>query len=268
MRVVVATEPGSLSKANEDWALTTPSIIAVMDGATARTETGCEHGVAWYAAQLGAAVVARASDQDAPLTAALARAIADVASLHPDCDLNHPGTPSAAVGLVRFTTDAIEYLVLGDVTVAAEVDGKVHAVSDDRVSRTAAAERAEADRYPIGSRQKVAAMVAMKHVELAAKNAPGGYWVAETDPAAAEHALVGEFARNAVSRLAVLTDGAARAVTLRLMTTADVLDLLDKEGPAAVIEQVRAAERADPTGVRWPRNKCSDDATIAYVRLS
>lgn len=266
MRVVAASEPGSPGRANEDWAFTTPNVIAVMDGATARTDTGCKHGVAWFSNQLGAAVVRRASDPDESLTDALAGAIADVAALHPGCDLTHPGTPSAAAAVVRVAGDTIEYLVLGDVTVVAEVGGGVQSVSDDRVSQTAAAERAEADRYPIGSPEKQAAMLRMKHVELAAKNRDAGYWVAETNPEAAQHALTGEFNLASVTRLAVLTDGAARALTFGLLTATDVLDLLDTSGPARLIDQVRATEQQDPTGVRWARNKQSDDATAVYVR--
>lgn len=267
MRVVSASEPGTPGRDNEDWVSTTSHVVAVLDGATARTETGCRHGVAWYATQLGAAVSKLAADPGVPLRVALAKAISDVARLHPGCDLTHPGTPSAAAGIIRVTPATVEYLVLGDVTVAADVDGTVVAVADDRVSRTAQAERAEADRWPIGAPEKTAAMLAMKHVELAARNRPGGYWVAETDPQAAGHALVGEWPRDRVRRVAVVTDGAARAVAFGLMTVGDMLHLLDVHGPAALVDQVRAAERSDPTGLRWPRNKASDDATVVYVKL-
>ncbi|MEU8158118.1 hypothetical protein AB0B94_31070 [Micromonospora sp. NPDC048986] len=265
MRVLVASEPGSQSRENEDWVLATPHVVAVLDGATARTDTGCIHGVKWYATKLGAAVVSHSGDT--PLTDALAKAIADVAAMHPGCDLTHPGTPSAAAGVVRIDDDTIKYMVLGDVTVIAEVDGVIRTISDDRVSQTAAAERAEADRYPIGSPEKQAAMLRMKHVELAAKNRDAGYWVAETNPEAAQHALTGDFSLASVTRLAVLTDGAARALTFGLLPAADVLDLLDKSGPAALIDQVRAAEQEDPTGLRWARNKRSDDATAVYVKF-
>lgn len=267
MRVVVASEPGSDHRDNEDWVSTTPHVVAVLDGATARTDTGCTHGVAWYATKLGAAVASRAGDHDVTLTNALAGAIADVAALHPACDLTHPGTPSAAAGIVRVGDDAIEYLVLGDVAVIADVVGEIRWVSDERVSQTASRQRTEADRYPIGSAEKNAAMVAMKHLELDARNREGGYWVAEANPAAAKHALTGEFPRKDVARLAVVTDGAARAVAFGLMSTAGLLKTLDSYGPASLIDQVRNAERSDPTGVRWPRNKRSDDATVVYVRL-
>jgi hypothetical protein len=46
------------------------------------------------------------------------------------------------------------------------------------VDKTARAEREEADRHPFGSAEKQAALLRMKHAELAARNQPGGYWVA------------------------------------------------------------------------------------------
>lgn len=182
MRIVSASVPGCPDQANEDWVSATPRVIVVLDGATARTETGCVHGVAWYAATLGAAVAERAEDPRVPLRAALAGAIRDVAALHPECDIDHPGTPSAAAAVVRFTDDRVEYLVLGDVYVVLDPGGEVRAITDDRISRTARTQRAEADRHPIGSPQKQQALLRMKRIELAFRNRPDGYWVAETEP--------------------------------------------------------------------------------------
>ncbi|AJC62044.1 hypothetical protein [Streptomyces sp. 769] len=65
-----------------------------------------------------------------------------------------------------------------------------------------------------------------------------------------------------------LTDGASRlADSFGALTWAQLLDLLRREGPAALIARTREAELADPVGERWPRFKRSDDATAAYVRI-
>jgi len=90
---------------------------------------------------------------------------------------------------VRVRPDAVEYLVLGDVTIAIEASDGVQVITDNRVSATAKAERAEADRYPFGSAEKQAALLRMKHAELAARNQPGGYWVAAENPTVAIHAI-------------------------------------------------------------------------------
>jgi hypothetical protein len=197
----------------------------------------------------------------------LSAAIGHVAALHPDCDLSHPGSPSAAVAITRVTDDGLEYLVLGDITLVMRTEDTLTVIVDNRVSATAAAERRRADRHPIGSVEKHDALRAMKYVELAARNRPGGYWIAAADPAVATRALTGRVPLTDVSRLAIMTDGAARLVDLfAAMTWTETLSLLDRAGPAEIIRRVRALESADPDGRRWPRNKRSDDATIVYAR--
>lgn len=268
LRVRATTQPATPGAPNEDWMLATEDLVVVLDGQTARTGTGCAHGVAWYAATLGGAIADLAADPALSLDAVLSRAIDRTAGAHPACDLRHPATPSATAAIVRPQRDAIEYLVLGDVTVLAETSDRLLVVTDARVDAAARAERHAADRHPLGSPQKRAALLRMKHAELALRNRPGGYWVAAADPAAARHAVMGAIPREAVRRLAVLSDGAARVVALFGLTGwPGVLDLLRRHGPAALIDRVRAAEAGDPAGTRWPRNKGSDDATAVYAEL-
>jgi len=106
----------------------------------------------------------------------------------------------------------------------------------------------------------------MKHAELAWRNREGGYWIAATDPAAADHALTGRIATSDLRRFAVLTDGAARIVDIfGELSWQELLDVAETDGPKAVLRRVRASEQSDPDGVRWPRNKRSDDATLALT---
>lgn len=267
MRVATASEAGSPKTPNEDWVTAVENLIVVLDGATARTGTGCAHGVAWYTAKLGSSLAGLAADRDLPLVEALHGAIRSAASHHEQsCDLQHPGTPSAATAVLRLNHTVLEYLVLGDVTVVIDTTDGVRVVTDDRVDHTAKAEREEADRYPFGSAEKQAALLRMKHAELAARNQPGGYWVAAADPDAATQAITGAVALTHVRRVAVLTDGAARLVALfGLLNWPEVLDLLEQHGPTELIRRVRAIEAADPSCMRWARNKSSDDATVVYA---
>ncbi|GAA1423032.1 protein phosphatase 2C domain-containing protein [Catellatospora coxensis] len=257
----LATAAGSPDKPSEDWANASSSLLVVLDGATARTETGCVHGVHWYAARLGTALVDLAADPGMDLADVLRRAIARVAAEHPACDLTHPGTPSAGVALLR--ADG-RYLVLGDVTIAGIGADGPFALVDPRVEQTARPEREEVDRHLIGTPEKAAALIPMKRAELAARNVPGGYWIAAADPEAAEHALTGHLDVN-VSPVALLTDGAARAVTLGLMNWSRLLYMAAAEGPDELIAAVRRAEASDPLGAKWPRNKTSDDATVVLA---
>ncbi|WP_231925236.1 hypothetical protein [Micromonospora purpureochromogenes] len=202
------------------------SLIVVLDGATARTGTGCSHGIAWYSAKLGSALAGLAADRDSELANALMYGIRFTADQHRDtCDLSHPGTPSAATAMLRLKDTALEYLVLGDVTVLIDTADGIQVI-----------------------------------------NQPGGYWVAAADPFAAQHAITGEVPLDNVRRVDVLTDGAARLVALfGLLDWPDVLEVLEQNGPTELIRRVRAIEAADPSCMKWARNKRSDDATAVYA---
>ncbi|WP_207634272.1 hypothetical protein [Candidatus Frankia alpina] len=240
-----------------------PGVAVVLDGATARTETGCVHGVAWYAAQLGARLLAGAQS-DRGLVDVLAESIGQVAAQHPGCDLAHPGTPSAAVAVVRAYEDRVEHLLLADVVLAVDTASAIEEFTDDRITRVAAGPRAAAAALPRGL-DRHEALRSVKQLEQRARNTPGGFWVAAADPAAAAAVVTGARPAADVRRLAILTDGAARAVdTFGLMNWHAVFAVLDHDGPSGVIRAVRAAECADPDGARWVRTKCSDDATIVY----
>ena len=266
MQVATASEPGSPDKPNEDGVVVTANMTAVLDGATVRTETGCIHGVPWFVENVAGSL---AKNKDLSPAQALAAAITETAQAHSNvCDLSHPGTPAAAVAIVQANGDHVRYLVLGDITIVIEESDGLRIITDDRVNATAIAERAAADALPNGSPEKTEALVRMKHAEQAARNAPGGYWVAAADPAVVSHALTGELRTKTLRRLALMTDGATRAVnTFKLYTWSDLLRELATTGPAELISQVRAAEDADATGTCHPRNKIHDDATIAVVQF-
>lgn len=268
MIVSTASESGGDARPSEDWHYADADLVVVLDGATVRTDTGCVHGVTWYVEQLGRQLVdllAAYPRQD--LRAALRDAIEAVADLHRGCDLSHPGTPSAGVGVVVDTGRALRWLVLGDVTIAIDAGpdagDRIQTILDDRVSHTAAGARAEADRYPIGSPEKERALVAMKQEELAARNTPGGYWIAAADPSAADHAYAGVV--TSWRQVAVLTDGAARLAEFGVADWRHIFAVLGEAGPAGLIRAVREVERSDPAGERWARNKASDDATAALI---
>lgn len=261
------SRPADVEHANEDWYAVTDDLVIVLDGATIRTDTGCVHGLPWFTHQLGAAIIAAAQSADTSLNDVLAGAIRQVRGLHADtCDLTHPGTPSAAVGIARRATDRWEWLVLGDITVMVETADELAVTCDDRVSKVAVPERRECDRHLLGTDEKMTAIQAMKPLELAARNTSDGYWIASVVPEAAEHASTGNDLLTAVKRIAVCSDGAMRALDHTTLTTHDsVMRALRAGGPHFLIDQVRTAEHHDLEGRRVPRNKITDDATAVYL---
>lgn len=253
---------------NEDWFIASDDLVIVLDGATIRTDTGCIHGLPWYVHQLGARLFSAAQERNVTLPEAIEQAIAQVVDQHREtCDLTHPGTPSAAVGIARHTDERLEWASLGDITVLVDTitDG-VQVTSDNRVSGTAVAERRECDQHLLGTAEKMNAIQAMKPHELAARNTEGGYWIASVLPEAARHAYTGSALLTEVWQYAVCSDGTMRAVDLGVVgEPAGVLRVLPHGGPKMLVEQVRAAERRDDLGRRVPRNKGTDDATVVFV---
>ena len=158
MHAAIATQAGSQDTANEDWAgVLAPGLAVVLDGLSAPdgTGTGCRHGTPWFVSQLGPRVLAQAADPARSLVDALAEAIQQVASLHPGCDLKHPGTPSATMVLLCAHDKGADYLALADATLLLDpVDGR-KVVSDRRVNQLAAKEREAANRVPAGSALKL-----------------------------------------------------------------------------------------------------------------
>ncbi|MGP4114111.1 hypothetical protein ACTWP5_24775 [Streptomyces sp. 4N509B] len=269
MRCRSASEPGSPGRPNEDYvgvadaAAGRGGVLVLLDGVTAPASGGgCDHGVAWFSARLGGALLqscgrAGRTAWEAPLTACLAEAIAGTAGAHgATCDLSHPRTPQATVVCARWDARAVEYLVLSDsVLLVQAADGAVRAVLDDRLAALAPAAR----RLPAGERGAF--------VE-ARRNREDGFFTAAADPAVAALAVTGTVERDGVRALAALSDGVGRWVeTFRFGDWPALFDALAANGPAAVIDRVRAAESADPEGVAFPRGKVHDDATAVVVEL-
>lgn len=228
MRVTLASSPGTPGWPNEDYAAAAVGAAVLLDGATTfprGKSTGCVHGVAWYARNLGTAFLAAiTADPPALLSHALAEAIADVRDRHKGtCDLTDPATPAATVTAVRTAPGGLDYLALSDSTVAGDYGTSEPVVITDS--------------HP----------------------------PAKADPDAAFAARAGTLPTAGLRGVVLLSDGATRITDrYQLRPWAAIVATIRDQGPAELIRQVRAAEDSDPEATRWPRSKNSDDATILY----
>lgn len=255
MLTSAASEPSTPTATNLDWAGTAGHTAIVLDGLTEGAQTGCIHGTAWYVHQLGARLLLHAGDTATTLPDALAQAISEVATVHQNtCDLNHPGSPCTTVTMIRRQANKLEYLVLADSPLVIDTGADPLVVIDEAEKEFSA--RLEQTARG-GTTEEFLNLI---HDQQQHRNKPGGYWVAQTNPQAAHHALTGtvEDARGAL----LLSDGAALLVTdFHELTWQDLLDLAYRGGPAEVISATRKLEALDPDRTRWPRYKVSDDAT-------
>jgi hypothetical protein len=229
MRVVLATDPGTPGWPNEDFAAVAPGAAVLLDGCTTwppGAQTGCVHGVAWYARTLGGLLLSMiTADPPVPLAEALAAAIVQVRDWHEDiCDLSNPATPASTVTAVRVTAAGAELLALSDSVIMADYsDGRPPLVVTDT------------------------------------------HRAASTSPDAASSAYTAAIPVTGLRGIALFSDGATR-ITERYeqLSWAALLDAVRDHGPAHLIGQVRAAEDSDPGCTQWPRDKARDDATVIY----
>lgn len=265
--LTAATTAGSPERANEDMFVASTGALVLLDGAGGPTSlsTRCEHGTPWYVRMLATHLHhLMTGHPEQQLDLLLAEAITEVAALHPDCDLTHPGTPSTTVLLLRPRSDQWDYLVLSDSTLLAQAtDGHLFTISDQRINDVATAERTEMHRHPIGSAEHQRARITKVGQERTFKNVLGGHWVAAANPDVVEQALTGTF--PALRRAALLSDGAERWLGFTGADGRAFLDEVAEQGPSNLIAAVRGFEDADPQGKKLPRPKTYDDATIVYL---
>lgn len=145
------------------------------------------------------------------------------------------------------------------------VGGELAARSDKRLRQVAATQRKRVATTPMGSAERASAALDLVKAEQAQRNVRGGYWIASTNPDAAARGLQGHVLRRDLRRVALLSDGAAAIVErYDLMDWRSALDLMENDGPHAVIRASREAENSDPQAERWPRGKVHDDATAVF----
>jgi hypothetical protein len=248
MQISQATQ-GAPGRVNEDYAAAGSGWALVLDGATPTPGviSGCIHDVSWLVRRLAAALAPRLTRPgQGALADLLAGAIIETRNAHAGtCDLENPDSPSSTVALARIHGASLEYLVLCDSPILLRRrDGQVIRIADDRIARLPCGPPYTTDQI------------------RAARNRPSGFWVASTNPEAAYRAVQGSASLDAVTDVALLTDGVTRLAEWYGYSWPEVFARLRQRGPAGLIGLLRAAERAYP----HPRLKRHDDATVVHMR--
>ncbi|HVK24925.1 MAG TPA: hypothetical protein VM677_26500 [Actinokineospora sp.] len=263
----IAEAPGmgldGRERPSEDVVVALPDAAIVLDGAsTLRTDlpSGGE-----YARELAAQLAGRlTAAPELDLVGHLAGAIRSVA--------RHNGftpgeSPSSTVSIVRWDESTVEALVLCDSPVAAFLADAVEVVADDRLR--------DLPRGPYRERLARGEGYGPGHYEALRssgdrfdrwRNVDGGFWVAEAVPAAARQAVRASWPRADVRSVLMATDGVSCGVDdYGIFTWESMRELAASAGPQAVLDAVRAAEKSDPDGSRWPRVKRHDDQALVYL---
>lgn len=252
----------------EDRIVVLENAVILLDGATALEPR--ERTASWYVEHLGTELAKHLNKAPAAdLKEVLAAAITTLAATH---DLT-PGTaPSSTVALLRWTEARIDGLVLADSPIVAFTHTGPDVLADERIAALPKrsggyrARLADGNGFDPGHADSLRAAGARTG---RLRNVPGGFWVAEADPAAANQARTRSWPRADVHAVLMATDGVSCGIDdYELLTWPHALDLATTHGPQAVLDEVRTAEREDPAGLRWPRAKRHDDQAMALIRFA
>lgn len=238
---------GGQPRPTEDRISVLDNAVVLLDGATATSPA--HTSVTMYVDTLLAALCTKlTAAPNADLATVLGDGIATTAA---DLGLRPGDSPSSTVAILRWTDRTVDALVLADSPIVVFTDSGPEVLADDRL-------------------RSLRARGALRTADdaNALRNTPGGFWVAEADPAAAEQARRGSWPRDAVWAALLASDGVSTGVDdYRILDWLDVLELSTNYGPNAVLDVVRAAERGDANRVRWPRWKVHDDQALAVVTV-
>ncbi|KUL39286.1 protein phosphatase 2C domain-containing protein [Actinoplanes awajinensis] len=263
-RVRTADRPGR-SRPTEDRIFRTSNAVILLDGASQPDTSDLDGG--WYAETLGRVLRhALTALPTGDLNTLLADAIEAVAVAN---RLVAGNGPSATVSIVRWTDQDIDVLVLGDSpVVAATRTDEIWHITDDRLKQVGRDERrvlTAANGFAAANPGRWRELVL---AEQAARNKPGGYWIAEASPEAAAHAHHACWAREQMTAILLMSDGVAAGVNRYGIPPDWTMALkIAKTDPAQLVDLVHDTEASDPQGERWPRSKQHDDKALAIVEM-
>src|SRR5699024_370343 len=249
---------------SDDKIYITPNAVIMLDGASAFVPVPVPAST--FAAQLGQRLRDTLTAQpDAALPAALGEAISDTAHT---LQLQPGESPSSTVTIARQTDDHIDLLMLGDNLVMTPEE----TLTDDRMDALDLAPRRRyRERLTAGSgydEQHKTILRELQTEQAHHRNHEGGYWIAEADPSAAEHAITIQRPCSATPWLVLATDGTYN--TLRHLGHAggDTLAAADQAELADLLATCQQWETdTDPHGQSLPRSKRHDDKSIASINL-
>lgn len=250
---------------NADRTFTADHYAIVLDGASAFLPVDVDPGT--YASTLGTDIAHQLDDDTAvDLPAVVRTAITRTAER---LDLTPSRSPSSTVAILRTRENEADLYVLGDSPIHYGTNQHVDRLDDLRLARIAPAERRHyQERLRAGhgyDDQHRELLATLQRAQREARNTHGGYWIAEADPAAADHGITRTLAANAITWAVLASDGATDIVHLAGRSWHDIAHA-DSDDLAALLAQLNQWEtNTDPDGRVCTRAKRHDDKTLVAI---
>lgn len=258
---VGASLPGGSDRGQDRWR-TVDRAAVVLDGASSYTPSMAD--ASHYVDRLVTSIGDRLVTAGGSLPSILADSIRETAE---HLELTPGTSPSSTVLIARRSEGEFEILVLGDSTALVKTaDGQVHRFSDRRLSTVATdvrltyRERLESGNGFDDEHRRL--LRDLQEREHSVRNTPGGYWITEADPTAANEALIYRFPTEQIAWCVLATDGAQRTVDHLGIAWERVATMTPKELHELLCELHRWEESTDPTAKLMPRAKKHDDKAV------
>lgn len=268
--------PGDPAKTNEDAFAHGDHAALVLDGATPLGDPlmpGASDA-AWLAGFGARRLMAHLKDGDAPGDA-LTHTLHDAAKSF-EALRRHPvrekwQTPCASLMLAAQNKSAIEFLWFGDCTALVR-HGDAAAIIGDAFERrgleaySARRQAREKNLKPAPDLNRAALLDGMRATRGRINS--GKNWLFSPDPRAAAHVSRQAVTAPAGALLLIASDGfLALATDYGVYDEMTLLTAARTKGLAALGEELRAIESADPMGEKFARFKKSDDATALLLEV-
>jgi hypothetical protein len=266
------------SGVNEDIAGVHPPYFWVVDSSTPLFDTQVTpepSDALWLAKRIDAYLHGRIAREEAkiPLPQLVEGLAAAVAK-----DLRKIGAPrgqeglSAAIGIIRVDGRKLEYLILGDVSLALASGRRIDVFRDERVTQldraavaVLQAELSSGASYAQARRQTVERL--REHRKY--MNVESGYWILSNSVAAVRRAEHGTVRIPEETRLLLASDGFSRVIDIFHLYRGwrGLFAAVRREPLSTPLSKLRSAEAADPESRHFPRLAPHDDATALYLEL-
>lgn len=186
-------------------------------------------------------------------------------------DLQPGRAPSSTVAICRDSGPMIEILVLGDSPViVGHRSGDQDIITDQRLVSLNLPESNEyRERLESGSgydemHQQI--LEALQRKQRDRRNRSDGYWIAEAEPSAADHAILTSYPADAVEWIVITTDGVLKYIAALHLLWHDVARLNAEELSHLLTRSHEWEARQDPHGQLYPRSKRHDDKTVVIAK--
>ncbi|MEW9078504.1 hypothetical protein [Terrisporobacter glycolicus] len=181
--------------------------------------------------------------------------------------------PSASVVIIKFYTDKLEYILLGDCTLLLNKLNEDIIIKDERVCKLD--EKVFSKMENLNKRcnltifEKKNILLPLIIENRLKKNSDKGYWILEFNKEAVEKSIHGYIDVEGEVRIMMSSDGFSCAWDrYNIFKENEMIEVGKNKGIEYINNKIRKLEKEDYNGIIFPRFKESDDSSCVYLHIT